>query len=154
MSLAIFGWDTGLVPNRPQSILHLILAHYQHDLINNLQWDLDQNIVIFYQENALKMACAQKYFFPRGYWVKAVQLQQLSMYIVSTNFTKLLWFHNPNLGNICAAIIWKYWDQIRSQFCTCHDSWAVVTCANMCPECVVKIVIKAKSFHKISVMNS
>ena len=25
-------------------------------------------------------------------------------------------------------------DPIRSQFCTCHDSWAVVTCANLWPD--------------------
>ena len=29
--------------------------------------------------------------------------------------------------------------QIRSQFCTCHDSWAVVTCATLLSDWIVKI---------------
>ena len=38
--------------------------------------------------------------------------------------------HNPNLLEIHLARI-KNKHHIRSQFCTCHDSSAVVTCANM-----------------------
>ena len=35
-------------------------------------------------------------------------------------------------------------DQIRSQFCTCHDSWAVVSCAKLWPEWIIGILIIAK----------
>ena len=44
---------------------------------------------------------------------------------------------------------------IRSQFCTCHDSWAVVTCANMWPDLAITIKIRGKkNFHKIWIMRS
>ena len=33
---------------------------------------------------------------------------------------------------------------IRSQFCTCHDSWAVVTCANLWPDWVIRIQFESK----------
>ena len=33
-------------------------------------------------------------------------------------------------------------DAIRPQFCTCHDSWAVGTCANLWPDCILRIKIK------------
>ena len=36
-------------------------------------------------------------------------------------------------------------DQIRSRFCTCHDSSAVVTCAKLWPDLVNRIMIKAKA---------
>ena len=35
-------------------------------------------------------------------------------------------------------------DQSRPQFCTCHDSSAAVTCANLWPDSVATIMIKAK----------
>ena len=35
-------------------------------------------------------------------------------------------------------------DQVRSQFCTCHDSSAVVTCANFIPDLIITIIIKIK----------
>ena len=28
-------------------------------------------------------------------------------------------------------------DTIRSYFCTCHNSWAVVTCAKIWPDCII-----------------
>ena len=34
-------------------------------------------------------------------------------------------------------------DPIKSQFCTCHDSWAVVTCANLWTDQINKIKIEA-----------
>ena len=43
-------------------------------------------------------------------------------------------------------------DLIRSQFCTCHDSWAVVTCAKLLPD-NIKIKSKIESCaHKPSVI--
>ena len=34
-------------------------------------------------------------------------------------------------------------DEFRSQFYTCHDSWAVVTCANLWPDWIIRIEIRA-----------
>ena len=34
-------------------------------------------------------------------------------------------------------------DKIRSQFCTCHNSWAVVTCAKLSTDWIIKIKIRA-----------
>ena len=47
---------------------------------------------------------------------------------------------NPNL----VVIFLTSNDQISSQFCTCHDSWAVVTCANLWPDQIIKIKIETK----------
>ena len=46
-------------------------------------------------------------------------------------------------------------NNIRSQFCTCHDSSAVVTCANLWPGWIIEIMIKSENnFHKISIRGS
>ena len=37
-----------------------------------------------------------------------------------------------------------YNDLIRSQFCTCHDSLAVMTCANLWPDSIITIIIITK----------
>ena len=34
--------------------------------------------------------------------------------------------------------------QIKSQFCTCHHNWAVMTCANLWPGWIIKIILKTK----------
>ena len=34
--------------------------------------------------------------------------------------------------------------QIRSHFCTCHDSWAAVACANLWPSWKIRIDIRTK----------
>ena len=44
-------------------------------------------------------------------------------------------------------------DQIRSQFCTCHDSWPVVTCANLWPNWMIRIITKVKWFFQLSASN-
>ena len=47
--------------------------------------------------------------------------------------------HNPNpLKNVIGSII-KNNSQIRSQFSSCHGSWAVVAWGQLCPSCVIKI---------------
>ena len=38
----------------------------------------------------------------------------------------------------------KNGDQITSEFCTCHNSWAVVTCAKFWHDWMVRIKIRAK----------
>ena len=49
----------------------------------------------------------------------------------------------------------SYDDPIRPQLCTCHDSWAVVTCANLWPGWIIRIMIIINgNFHDISIMNS
>ena len=37
---------------------------------------------------------------------------------------------------------------IRSQFCTCHDSSAVMTCANVWPDWIIRITITVKIFFR------
>ena len=34
--------------------------------------------------------------------------------------------------------------QIRQKICTCHDSWAVVACANLLPDWIIRIKMRAK----------
>ena len=61
-----------------------------------------------------------------------------------THFSSSLWAQNPNLGTILGDSYVKINDQIRSQFCTCHDSLAVVTCAKLWPDWIIRIKINAK----------
>ena len=48
------------------------------------------------------------------------------------------------LQKICVVFLWKIVMNIRSQFCTCHDSCAVVACAKFWPHLIIKIEIRAK----------
>ena len=41
----------------------------------------------------------------------------------------------------------KNHDKIWSQFCTCHDSWAVMACAKLWPDCIIRIKITTKVFY-------
>ena len=45
--------------------------------------------------------------------------------------------------NSCCSYL-KNDDLIRTQFCTSNDSWAVVTCANLWPDWIIRIMITAK----------
>ena len=70
-------------------------------------------------------------------------------------FHKQSWAHNPNLATKKSISRMKNNNKMRSQFCTCHDSWAVVTCANLWPGWITEIMIKSENdFHKISIMSS
>ena len=51
---------------------------------------------------------------------------------ISVHFTYNLWSHNWNL--VPNPFDWILIQQIRSQICVCHDSWAVVTCAKLWPD--------------------
>ena len=56
--------------------------------------------------------------------------------ITGTNFTTGFWAHYWNLVKMKFSHFNSN-DQIRSQFCTCHDSWAVVACAKLWPDLIV-----------------
>ena len=53
------------------------------------------------------------------------------------HLTKSWWVHNQNLGKMWCYELHNN-DQnnyhIRSQFCTCHNSWVVVACAKLWPD--------------------
>ena len=46
-------------------------------------------------------------------------------------FTKGLWAYHSNLKQICVVLTCKNNDQIMPQFCTCHNSSAVVVCVKL-----------------------
>ena len=48
--------------------------------------------------------------------------------------------HIPNLINLCCCYL-KDDNAIWSQLCTSHDSWAVVVCAKLWPNCIIRIKI-------------
>ena len=54
------------------------------------------------------------------------------------------WTCNTNLVKMYAALIWKNNAQMRSQFCTCYNSSAAMTCANLRPIWIITIKIWAK----------
>ena len=71
------------------------------------------------------------------------------------HFIKGFWAHNPNLIKIHEKK--NKWnkihqikdnDQARSQFCTCHESSAVVTCAKLLLDWFIGIKIWAKGFSQ------
>ena len=73
------------------------------------------------------------------------------------HFTKVLSTHNSTLVKDFVAlmqwIIIRLWHTfynyaIISQFCTCHDSWAVVTCAKLLYDWIIEFKIKAKRIFK------
>ena len=67
-----------------------------------------------------------------------------------SQFTECLGAYSPNLVKIHVAISWKNNYHFRLQFCTCHNSLAVMTCANLWPEWIITIIIKAKiTFTKL-----
>ena len=41
--------------------------------------------------------------------------------------------------NMCCFDV-RYYDQISSQFCTCHDSWAVVACTKLGADWVIGLI--------------
>ena len=49
------------------------------------------------------------------------------------------------LQRFSCFLIWKILTWIRSHFCTWHDSWDVVTCANLRSDLIIMIVSKSKS---------
>ena len=61
-----------------------------------------------------------------------------------THFTKSLSWSWSKFCKIYVAISWKNNCQIMSQMCTCYDSWAVVACATLRRDWVIKIQIIAK----------
>ena len=77
----------------------------------------------------------------------------LSTYCVPwTHFTKSLGSHNPNFfKNTCSFMNKNY--RIKLQFCTCHDSSAVMACAQLQPDCINIFHARATCFYKIWIMN-
>ena len=74
-----------------------------------------------------------------------------------TCFTKGWRAHNTNLIKIHMAPLFKKWViyPIKWQFCTCHDSWAVVACAKLSLDWMVRINIRAiRTFYEISMLSS
>ena len=53
--------------------------------------------------------------------------------------TKNSWPHNPNLIKNIGCCHVKNNHANMSQFCTCHDSMAVVACAKSCPVWIIRI---------------
>ena len=60
--------------------------------------------------------------------------------------------YSRSCKNLCCSYL-KNTDPIRSQFCTCPDSWAVVTWANLWPDWIIKIIIIDSRFLINSLQN-
>ena len=63
------------------------------------------------------------------------------------HFTNSLWIHN-RFCNMCVTLMWENDGQIRSQFCTCHDSSAVVACAKLLSDWIIRIEITTNNFSQ------
>ena len=84
----------------------------------------------------------KKYQFPHDY----PSVQQQTTHI-GNRLTNDLWAHN--------WILWKFLDQINSQFCTCHDRSAVMTCAKLQSDWIIIFQVRPTNiFFKIWIMSS
>ena len=61
-----------------------------------------------------------------------------------THFTHSIWAHNPNLTKI-QILYSQNKNPTWSQFCTCHDGSAVMSCAKLEPYCIFRNKSKAKT---------
>ena len=59
---------------------------------------------------------------------------------------KVLWAQNPSLVKTTSILNINDNDRIMWQSCTCHDSWAVMTCAWLSHDWIVRINFRAKFF--------
>ena len=108
-----------------------------------------------------KLPCYECYFqrtWSLDYFIRYVQLHIanysiiisicMSCVVSRVHFTMGVWAHNPNLEKKSGCSCLKYDYPIRSQFCIGHDSWAVVTCANLLSDWMNRIMITAKIIFK------
>ena len=58
--------------------------------------------------------------------------------------TKCLWAHNSDLVSILYALILIVRIRVRPQFCTWHDSWAVMPCAKLWADLIISFHVRAK----------
>ena len=67
--------------------------------------------------------------------------------LIGANITESLWAHNPNfvVKKITCLFHSENDHQIRPQFCTCHDISAVVTCVNLWPDYIFRIIMESKT---------
>ena len=61
----------------------------------------------------------------------------------SAHLTHDLWAHDWNLVSSHFVLNIDSDDPIRSQFCTCHDSSAVMTCAKLWPDVIIIFHVKS-----------
>ena len=81
------------------------------------------------------------YYFMYHYFA---HIQTTQCTIPETRFTKCLWALNPNvLINIYVALMLTIVSPGHN-FCTCHDSSAVVTCAKLWPDWIIRTTMRAK----------
>ena len=66
--------------------------------------------------------------------------------VSETHFRRGFWAHNSNFVKICIALTCKIIHHILSQFWTCHDSWAVMTCPNLWRDWIINLKLKRKEF--------
>ena len=65
-------------------------------------------------------------------------------------FTKVLFARNSNSMETSSCCNSAAGDQIATNFCTCHDSTAVVPCTKICSDHRIRIEVRVKqNFHQI-----
>ena len=83
-----------------------------------------------------------------------IPIDHTDIFVSGAQFRKGLWAHVSNLSKNTCCFHLQIENQFRSQWCTCHNSSAVVTCANLWPDWLIRIIIPAKKILKITVMSS
>ena len=80
---------------------------------------------------------------PLSFWGLCANLLTYAIYMqLRMRFTNSWWAHDWNLiDSFCFNC--DFDDSIRSQFCTCHNSWAVVACAKLWTDLIVIFLVRA-----------
>ena len=60
------------------------------------------------------------------------------------SFHKQFKSSKPNSCKLIISLTYENYDHLKSQFCTYHDSWAVMTCAKLWPDGIIGIQMRTK----------
>ena len=106
------------------------------------------SLVLSYRHNACFLTKTVKMGL-----INSLKLQRLWTSQRGTHFTNNLWAHQWNLI-IFFLLTLIFNHPIRSQICSCHDSWAVVTCAILRLDLITVCQVRATHFYKIWLSSS
>ena len=141
-------------------------------LRNKLQWNFNRNSDIFFEENALEsVVCEMAAILSRPQCVNhancvavytsgAVVCEWAGEQWGPRSRQRVPLSHTTNRRYIgeSLCLLWKFYlqffentlcstfdsdDAIKSQFCTCHDSWAAVKCAKLWLDWIIILCVRA-----------
>ena len=123
-------WQTNVIDNHINSIWLCPLIHVIGDT-------MCQFCPVSYPHGLPSSWCSQAHIPPVGTAPTCPSLDP------EIPLTRPLWAHNSNLVGILSAPNYDSNEPVRTQFCTGHDSSAVVTCAKLWSDCIIIFHVRA-----------